>query len=282
MSCLRFSKPSDNVDGINSNLSHKVNADMKKLLITLVVIIAVIAGAAWYMLSGADEFIRSQIEKQGTAYMGTKVSVSGVSLALREGRLTISELEVDNPQGYSDEDAFSLDDVIFDLGGAVKEPYRVQEIRIDAPEVLYEVDADGKGNLLVLKENLERHLPKGNDQAQGEKDGPLLIVDKVTVSNVKLMINFEKLPTGQFQLDKKAYEVTLPTFDAGPIGQPNGMPANKVGAAIVSEMLDNIIEKAKSEARNKLKDKAREKVDEEKKKLMDKANEKLKGILDKG
>jgi len=255
---------------------------MKKLLIVLLVLIVAIGGGAWYLLSGADEFIRAQIEKQGSQYLGTTVSVSGVSLAIREGRMEISELEVDNPQGFSDEDAFSLDDIVLDLGGSVSEPYRVQEVTINAPEVLYEVDESGQGNLVVLKNNLQKNLPKGGEQQSSNEQAPLMIVENVTVSNVKLLVNFEKLNTGEFKIDKKAYEVTLPTFNAGPIGEPNGMPANEVGAAIVNAMLDNIIAKAKDEAKNVLKDKAREKLEKEKDKLLDKAGDKLKGLLDNG
>ncbi|QJR80730.1 hypothetical protein CA267_008030 [Alteromonas pelagimontana] len=260
---------------------------MKKVLIALLIIVLVIGGGIWYLLSGADDFIKRQIEGHGSTYLETEVSVAGVELALREGRLSIDELEVENPEGFSDEDAFSFDQVILDLGAAVKEPYVVQNIRIDAPEVLYEVNASGEGNLMVLKDNLQSHLSSGN-ASQSEKSNdpmPLLIVENVTVTNTRLRIDFEQLDTGELKLDKKAYDVTLPTFNAGPVGNPNGMPADQVGAAIVDGMLNNLIAEAKAQAKKvleeKAKEKAKEKIDEEKDKLMDKASEKLKGLLDK-
>jgi hypothetical protein len=100
---------------------------------------------------------------------------------------------------------------------------------------------------------------------------------------VRLKLDFEKLSTGELNIEKKVYEITLPTFNAGSIGKPNGIPADQVGAAIVNALLDNIIAQAKAEAKNRLKEEAerklKEKVDEEKQKLLDKAGDKLKGLF---
>lgn len=258
---------------------------MKKGLIVFVVILALLAGGVWYVLSGAGDFIKVQIEEQGSKFLGTTVSVASVDLALTDGRLTISDLDVENPQGFSKEDAFSLESITLDLGEVTSEPYTVQTVSLVAPEVLYEVDASGQGNLIVLKNNLQANLPKGEAQPESTEAGPnpLVIVEDVSVKAVKLKLNFENLPTGDVELEKKAYEITLPTFSAGSIGKPNGLPADQVGAAIVNKMLDNIIAQAKEEAKNRVADeikkKAKEKLDEEKDKLKEKASEKLKGLL---
>ena len=67
---------------------------MKKGLVIFGVLVLLIAGGAWYMLSGAGDFIRGQIEQQGSKYLGVTVSVVKVDLALTEGRMTISDLKV--------------------------------------------------------------------------------------------------------------------------------------------------------------------------------------------
>jgi hypothetical protein len=264
---------------------------MKKGLVIFGLLILLIAGGAWYMLSGAGDFIRAQIEQQGSKYLGTTVSVFKVDLALTEGRMSISDLDIKNPKGFSDEDAFSVDSITLDLGEVINEPYVIETISINAPEILYEVDAGGEGNLIALKNSLEANLPKTENETapeSGAQDGPnpLMIVENVIVSNVRLRLNFEKLPTGDLNIETKAYDITLPTFKAGPIGQPNGMPADQVGVAVVNAMLDNVIAAAKSEVKKRLAEEAKKKVNEEldkqKDKLLDKASDKLKGLLNGG
>ena len=256
---------------------------MKKVLIVLLVIVIAIVGGVIYLAGNANDFIRTQIESQGTKFLATPVTVAAVDLSFTEGRLTISDIDVENPEGFSDEDALSLTGITLDLAGATEEPYRIQEITVDGPEILYELDSSGQGNLIVLKNNLDANLPKsdGQEQPPAESSGPTpkLIVDKVTVSNARLVLNFENLNTGEFEIDKKAYEVTLPTFNAGAIGQPDGLPADQVGAAIVNQMLDNAIDQAKAEARKVVTDKAKEKLDEEKDKLLEKGKDKLKNLF---
>lgn len=273
------------VDASNILLMETV---MKKGLLIIAALVVLVAGGAWYLLSGAGGFIKQQIEKQGSYYLGTQVSVASVDLALAKGRLTISDLDVENPAGFSKQDAFSLESITLDLGNVTSEPYTVETVSLNAPEILYEVDSAGNGNLLALKDNLMKNLPKSKAEEVEQKEGanPLVIVENVTVSKVRLKLDFEKLNTGELQIDKKVYEIELPTFSAGSIGKPNGMPADQVGAAIVNKMLDNIIAQAKAEAKKRVaeeaKKKAMEKIDKEKEKLKDKATDKLKELFGKG
>ena len=251
---------------------------MKKVLGIFALMTVLIAGGAWYLLSGAGDYIRVQIEQQGSRYLGTTVSVVNVDLALTEGRMVISDVEIKNPQGFSNENAFSIDALTLDLGEVINEPYVIQTISINAPEILYEVDKDAQSNLIVLKNNLEANLPKNeNESTSPSQDAanPLVIVENVTISNVRLRLNFEQLSTGDLNIDTKAYEVTLPTFNAGSIGQPNGMPADQVGLAVFNAMLDNVIAAAKSEAKKRLAEEAKNKI----KKELEKQKAKLKGLF---
>ena len=259
---------------------------MKKGLGIFALVVLLIAGGAWYMLSGAGDFIRAQIEQQGSQYLGSTVTVFNVDLALTDGRITISDLDIKNPQGFSSQDAFSVDAITLDLGEVINEPYVIQTISIHAPEMLYEVDKEGKGNLMVLKNNLAANLPNTeNEPAPTSQDvaNPMVIVENITVSNVRLKLNFEKLGTGELNIETKAYEVTLPTFNAGSIGRPNGLPVDQVGVAVVQALLDNVIAAAKSEAKKRLEEEAKKKVKEElkkqKDKLLEKANDKLKDLF---
>ena len=121
---------------------------MKKGLMILGVLILLIAGGAWYMLSGAGDFIRAQIEEQGSKYLGAPVSLVNVDLALTEGRLTLSGLKVKNPQGFSNEDAFNFDSITLDLGELEK------HVRQNSPSIR----ADGIRRILAGQTSLEEVL----------------------------------------------------------------------------------------------------------------------------
>lgn len=257
---------------------------MKKLLWIFVILILIIAGGLVYILNNADEIIRAQIEKQGSHYLQTPVTVETVTLSLKDGRMAINGLSIANPVTYSDDNAFHLNEIAVDIGGVLKQPYRVDEVLIDAAEVLYEVDASGKANLIVLKDNLQSQLPSNSasstDTSDESTEQPLVIIDKVTVANTRLRINFEQMDTSQLDIEQKVYDVTLPTFHTDPIGGTEGIPADQAGVAIFNSMLDNLIVEAKAQAKAIAEEKAKEKLDKEKDKLMEKARDKLKGLLD--
>ncbi|WP_088329930.1 hypothetical protein [Lacimicrobium sp. SS2-24] len=260
---------------------------MKKVLLGLVIIIAVIAAGVTYMASNLDELIRTQMETQGSATLKTPVTVDAVSVALKEGKITIRGVNVANPEGYSENRAFNLEEISLDVKLSAEEPYTVESLVIDQPTVLYEVDASGKGNLMVLKDNVQASMPK---QQSTEQTGPnpLVAVENISIRNTRLIIDFESmdlqgLNIEDLQLDKKRYEVTLPTFSSDPVGVPNGLPADQVGKAILDSMLSNLNRQAKQKAKDlieaKAKEKIKEKVDEKKEELKEKAKDKIKDLF---
>lgn len=259
---------------------------MKKVLIVVLVIALIAAGAIWYVLSGAGDFIRTQIEEKGTAYLDTPVSVAAVEIAYQKAKMDITGFKIANPDGFTDSDAITMRTMTFDLGAVTSEPYVVQNVAIDAPEILYEMNAQNESNLLVLKQRLQDNLP-AESEPKPDSGEPMarVIVEQVTISNAKLRLDFEAVNTADLQITKKNYEVTLPTFTAGPVGKPDGLPANEVGAAILDSMLEQAIAQGKEQAREKVKEKAREKLqektDELKDKAKEKAKEKLKGLFEK-
>jgi hypothetical protein len=257
---------------------------MKKVLVGILIVLVVLGGVGWYVLSGAGDIIKAQIEKQGSSYLGVPVAVGKVELALGDGKLVISDFTVKNPKGYSDNNAFSFGSIVLDLGNISSEPYVVDQVAVNAASLLFEMDDKGKANLQVIKENLDQKLPESEAPPKTQEPGanPLVSVNDVSINETMLSLDFEKLPTGDLKLDEKAYSVTLPSFSAGAIGKPNGIPADQVGVAIARAMLDNALAQAKVEGKNRIKDKAKEKLDEKKDELLDKAKDKLKGLLGNG
>lgn len=260
---------------------------MKKVLIALLVVVVALGGFIYMGLSGMDGFIKEQLKKQGNRITNTQVSVNQVETVLSEAKVSINGISIANPQGFSDGNAFSLNTVRVDLGTATQEPYVIDEILIDSPEVLYEVDQHGKANLIVLKDNIQSSLPQSAPEPQeqtGDAINPLMSVKKITVKDVKLKLDIAAMDLGEIPLEQRQFELTMPTFQADAIGVPNGIPADQLGAAIMDSMLDNLIKAGKAKIKALIKEQAeakiQEKLDEEKAKLEEKAKEKLKSLFD--
>ncbi|HET6564518.1 MAG TPA: hypothetical protein VFG52_03820 [Xanthomonadales bacterium] len=125
---------------------------MKKLFITLALIMLVGAGLAWYFVSvRLDSMIESRLERAATASLGNHVEVGGVETDLRNGTLTVREISVANPPGYRNPYAMRFN------GVEAAVDYETQEIRrvvIDRPEFLIE-ELGGTTNFQQMLDALE-------------------------------------------------------------------------------------------------------------------------------
>lgn len=255
---------------------------MKKLGIALLVILLAVGGFIYVGLSGLDGFIDGQLETQGSKITQTRVNVEQIETQLTNAKVSITGLSIGNPEGYSAQNAFSMNAIRLDLGTSTQEPYVIEELLIDSPTVLYEVDKQGKANLIVLKENVQSALPQSEKPAEStsKEATPLMRVNNITVKDVRFMLDIAALDFGELPLEKRQYEMTLPTFYADAIGVPDGIPADQLGAAVVNAMLDNLIKEGKNKVKDIVAEQAKAKLDEEKDKLAEKAKEKLKSLFD--
>jgi len=133
---------------------------MKKTALAIVIILLVaIAGAIYYVFSNLDAIVKAAIESYGSDAVKTAVRVEDVAIRLTEGAATINGLTIANPDGFVTPLAFSLGEITVDINLEKTEQalVAIDAINIIAPEVFYEINAERKGSLNVLKDN-----PKAN------------------------------------------------------------------------------------------------------------------------
>ena len=129
---------------------------MKKVFIVLVVVVGVVGGIGYYLVSNIDSIAKEIIEESGSNVLGTEVSVETVSIELAEGRATILNLAVANPPGFSDHPAFRFDEVtaVIDIGSGV-----VEQLYSSQPEIRVEFIGE-RSNFFVLQENIKASAPE--------------------------------------------------------------------------------------------------------------------------
>jgi len=128
---------------------------MRKIIIGVSVLLAVIAGGLFYLFSSIDGIVKTVIERAGSEVAGAKVTVGGVALRLAEGKAILSGLTVANPPGYSSEPAIRLGEIVvaLDTASLNHSPIVIKEVSVAAPAVALEIGAGGS-NLAVLRHNV--------------------------------------------------------------------------------------------------------------------------------
>ncbi|MGD8346536.1 MAG: hypothetical protein PVI83_04790 [Lysobacterales bacterium] len=215
---------------------------MKKILIVLLVLVLLAGGALWYFMTyRMDDFIAQQIEKIGTETLATQVTVGEVVTDLGGGSLTISDITVANPAGFSNPNAFTL------RGIEAVVNYQTLEIRriiVDKPEIVIE-ERDGATNFTALLAGMER----GSDTPEPAEDSappPVLTIDLFRMNESRAAFESTTLD--------RASNITVDEVELTGL---RGTPP-EVAEAIVREILDEVVAAAALEL---LKTKATEKLE---------------------
>lgn len=129
---------------------------LKKIAIGLVVLLVVIAGAAYFLFSNLDSIVKAAIEKYGTAATQAEVRLDSVKLSITSGEGSLNGLSVGNPKGFSTAKALTMGliSVKLDTSSVTGSgPIIIREIVIEKPQVTYEVTTSGDSNLQTIEKN---------------------------------------------------------------------------------------------------------------------------------
>ena len=255
---------------------------MKKAILGIVVIlILAVAGGVYYVVTNLDTIVKTAIEKYGSETTQTAVKVDNVLIRLTQGSAAINGLTIANPDGFSLPYAFSLGQIAtdIDVDKTNKELVAIELINVSAPQVFYEISADRKGSLNVLKDNLQgassAPLPSGETPPNGSQSAA------IQLSIARFLVEDAKLHAKIVPLKDKTYNLKLPTLE---LTNLKGTPEQ-----ISEQILSQVIEHAKKEIQKQgldkelktLKSRAQTEAHTRLKAEEDKARDKLKGLLDK-
>jgi len=203
---------------------------MKKLLIAVVVIIAVIAVAAFLLVSNIDSLIGKLIEKQGGEVTRTSVRVSGVDISLSEGRGSIEGLEIANPDGFAARTAFSLADITIDLDikSLRENPLVINEVHIRAPVVCAEITKTGDSNIDELRKRVQNYTAaRRGGSGESDKEAKRIRIERFVFEKGNIEIDASALG-----LEKRTIE--FPEFRLDDVGGANGAPAGEIARIVLT------------------------------------------------
>jgi hypothetical protein len=252
---------------------------MKKAVFAIIIILVIaFAGAVYYVLTNLDAIVKAAIESYGSEAVKTSVRAENVAIGLSEGAATIGGLTIANPDGFATPLAFSLGEITVDINIAKTDQslVAIDAIRVIAPEVFYEINAEREGSLNVLKDNLGSGAggtvdTSADTDASGAGDGSSFMLD---------IARFEFRDAGLHALvvplNNKSYDIKLPALVLTDL---KGTPEQ-----ISRQLLDRLIEHVKNEIHKQgldrelaeIKARAQQQVDEKKAELEQKADDRIK------
>src|SRR5436190_4748127 len=122
----------------------------------LILLLLLIGGGTILWLN-LNRIIKNQVEKQSSAQLNLKTELDGAALSLFGQELSLNDLKVASPEGYSAPHMFRLDgaDVKVKVSELRQDPVRVQSITLNRPKLVIE----RSGNTFNFKKAMEL-MPK--------------------------------------------------------------------------------------------------------------------------
>lgn len=164
------------------------------IVLFLIVMLFVVAIVVVYTSIGS--VITTTIEEYGSAVTGTKVTLQEANFSPVSGDATLVRLSVNNPPNYSDNNAFyaASIDMQIDPKTVGDEVLVIKRLKIDAPEIFYEIRPDGD-NLRVLRANIKAAIenPHLNIRAKSGMFVKKFIVNDFYLTNGVVIVQSDDL-----------------------------------------------------------------------------------------
>ena len=169
---------------------------MKKLLFRgfLVIVVLVLVGLVALYFS-LNSIIKDQVQTQGTQATGVQTDLQSVNLNPFGGKLSLNELTLHNPEGFSDAKIFSLGeaDVNVKLSSLLADEIVVPNVDLDGATILIELDGLNL-NTLKLLENIQGSGEGDDAGEEGQSPEPApdgdtrgYVINNLNITNTKLV-----------------------------------------------------------------------------------------------
>jgi len=178
---------------------------MKKIVLALILLVAVLGGLTYWFFENLDDFIKNYMIEYGSKMTKTDVEVDSVKTDISKGEILINRIGIENPKGFSYNEAFEAEKIIITLNKDTwnKDIIEIPLVLIKNPEIIYEYNGK-KTNFIILKENVESYI-----KLTSSKDV------KTTIKNVTKLVDNELAKNNQTRgktVNKDATEKNKKTF----------------------------------------------------------------------
>jgi hypothetical protein len=207
----------------------------QKFLVIIASAGLLLAAGLIFLWTNLDWIVKNAIERYGSQAIGTAVRVDRISLSPAQGSGAIEGLTVANPPGYSAPHILSLGGISVRIAPrtVASNPVVIDDIRIAAPLVVYEMNDARVANVDVLKKNLAAGQPAMTGDRGRKGAEKRLRIKRLVIENAQAEIRIAAL-------GGKPRTVALSRIEMTDIGGKNGAPPEDVAKQIVSAILAEV------------------------------------------
>jgi hypothetical protein len=223
------------------------------------VLLVAVGIAAALVLGQLGRLIEDGVESHGPGLTGTDVALGGASVSIFSGEGELTNLRIDNPDGYSDDRAFDLGRVriAVDPASLASDVIHIRTLVVDGPKLLAEFNPEGRNNLRQIMDHVKAAARSTGGTSTKADAGPQkkLIIDEFRFENAEA-----RALAPAFKLDKtlKLPPVVLKNLGAKQGGAAAADIANQILRPVVDATVTAATREYVKAQRDKLGDKAKD------------------------
>jgi len=186
---------------------------------------------------------------------GTPVKMESFSFSMFTGKARMKKFVIGNPEGFSTEYAFSLDELVVevDMRTLFSKKIVIDEIRVSGADVIYEQGMT-TSNLKEIKANIKKYTGDGKDKEKERKTDSPRREEKEKAEGRKVQIdnfyfNGVKVSLSVFLLQGAKTSIAIPDIHIQDIGKDGeGVSAGEAAVQIFNAIYKSIGKSASSGA----------------------------------
>lgn len=217
---------------------------MKKVLIAVavvavigVVLIGVLIGGAFMM---KDKLVKTGVEKGGTFALGTPVTLQEASLTLKTGNLTLTGLDVANPEGFTKASHITQIGEIsvqLDPQTATSDLVVIDHATVDGLALNLELDKENTPNFQPILDRINE-LTAGDGTEEPKEKAPSDMKVKISLIKISDLVVTLRMDTAGGGVGERVLK--LPDFEANGIGDPDGLPPEKLQGVLTKAVMEHV------------------------------------------
>lgn len=230
---------------------------LKWLIWAVIGLVVIIAGGVYYAYNYYDwqSVVRKLVHQYGSAAVGTDVRIGGINLSLKNGSGSVGSITVANPKGYKQDYIIKLGSVSVSVDknsvkklaeetlkktGPKVKTIVINEIRVDKPEVTYELMSLQKNNVDDILANIKKNTASSAKPQKAEEKSDTeynVAIKKVVVANGVATVAADLLGSSE------SLSLNLPTITVSNLGtEKQGITIEDGLARIFQEILNTTTE----------------------------------------